>query len=225
MRMCLFRKTKANKKYINALELLKKNNLSNIRKRIKILVVDDESDDIYNILKERQYDVYYKNDMNYAVEAEPFEIIVMDIKGVAKRLQSSMEGFALACEVKHKYPLKRVCCYSGSIHAEISEQLADKKIDAFFPKDMEMDKICEKIDRLILDYVDYKKQWEIIRRQLVECNTSEEDIRIIQDAYENGFEHGNISMLSNTLIEKLKNGTTMLNICSAVINLIKVLVV
>lgn len=132
IRMRLLGETK--KKYINALELIERKKLSNIRKRIKILVVDDESDDIYNILKERQYDVYYKNDMNYAVEAEPFEIIVMDIKGVAKRLQSSMEGFSLACEVKHKYPLKRVCCYSGSIHAEISEQLADKKTDAFFQK-------------------------------------------------------------------------------------------
>ncbi len=223
--MGLFRKAKSKKKYINALELLEKNNLPNIRKRIKILVVDDESDEIYNTLKERQYDVYYKNDMNYAVEAEPFEILVMDIKGVAKRLQSSMEGFSLACEVKHKYPLKRVCCYSGSIHAEISEQLADKKIDAFFLKDMEMDKICEKIDRLILDYVDYKQQWEIIRRQLIDCNTSEEDITIIQEAYEDGFKNGNISLLSNTIIETLKNGTTMLNICSAVINLIKVLVV
>lgn len=223
--MCLFRKTKANKKYINALELIEKNNLSNIRKRIKILVVDDESEDIYNTLKERQYDVYYKNDMNYAVEAEPFEIIIMDIKGVAKRLQSSMEGFSLAGEVKQKYPLKRVCCYSGSIHAEISEQLADKKIDAFFPKDMEMDKICEKIDRLILDYVDYKKQWEIIRKQLLDCNTRDEDIEMIHEAYTEGFENGNILLLSNTLIEKLKNGATMLNICSAVINLIKVLVV
>lgn len=223
--MCLLRKTKVNPKYINALELIEKNNISNIRKRIKILVVDDESDDIYNILRERQYDVYYKNDMNYAVEAEPFEIIIMDIKGVAKRLQSSMEGFSLAGEVKQKYPLKRVCCYSGSIHAEISEQLADKKIDAFFPKDMEMDKICEKIDRLILDYVDYKKQWEIIRKQLLDCNTSDEDIEMIYEAYTQGFENGNISLLSNTIIEKLKNGTTMLNICSAVINLIKVLVV
>ena len=149
--MCLFGKMKSKKEYAKALEMLEKNNISNIRKRIKILVVDDETDDIYQVLKERQYEVYYKNDMNYAVEAEPFEIVVMDIKGVAKRLQSNMEGFALACEVKHKYPLKRVCCYSGSIHKEISEKLTDNKIDAFFSKDMEMDKICDKIDKLILE--------------------------------------------------------------------------
>ena len=213
------------KKYANALELMEKNNISNIRKRIKILVVDDEADDIYEILKERQYDAYFKNDMNYAIEAEPFEIVLMDIKGVARRLQSNMEGFALACEVKHKYPLKRVCCYSGSIHAEISEQLADKKIDAFFPKDMDVDKICEKIDKLILDYVDYKKQWGIIRTQLVEYGVNADDIKIIQEAYEDGFNTGNIVRLNNVIMETIKNGTTMLNMTSAIINIIKVLAV
>ena len=223
--MCLFRKMNSKKKFENALELMEKNNISNIRKRIKILVVDDASDDIYEILKERQYDAYYKSDMNYAIEAEPFEIVLMDIKGVAKRLQSSMEGFALACEVKHKYPLKRVCCYSGSIHKEISEQLAEKKIDAFFPKDMDMDKICEKIDKLILDYVDYKQQWEIIRKQLVEYGVNADDIKKIQEAYEDGFNTGNIAQLNNVIMETIKNGTVMLNMVSAIINIIKVLAV
>jgi DNA-binding NarL/FixJ family response regulator len=223
--MCLFGKMKAKKEYAKALEMLEKNNISNIRKRIKILVVDDETDDIYQVLKERQYEVYYKNDMNYAVEAEPFEIVVMDIKGVAKRLQSNMEGFALACEVKHKYPLKRVCCYSGSIHKEISEKLTDNKIDAFFSKDMEMDKICDKIDKLILEYADYKQQWEILRKQLVEHNMSEEDIKKIQGAYEDGFKKGDILQLNNVIMETIKNGTMMLNITSSIITLIKVLVV
>lgn len=223
--MCLFYKGKETNRHINALELIEKNNLSNLRKRIKILLIDDESDDIYDVLKERQYNVYYKNDMNYAIEAEPFEIVIMDIKGVAKRLQSSMEGFSLACEVKQKYPLKRVCCYSGSVYAEISEQLADKKIDAFLFKDMDMDKMCEKIDTLILEYADYKKQWEIIRKQLLDCNTNERDIKIIQKSYMESFQNGNVMNLNNTIIDVLKNGTIILNICSAVINLMKVLVV
>ena len=223
--MCKFRKFMRKNKNTTMLELFEQKNLANIRKRIKILIVDDESDEIYNILKERQYDVYYKNDMSYAIEAEPFEIVVMDIRGVASRLQSNMEGFSLACEVKHKYPLKRVCCYSGSVHPEIATQLADKKIDAFFMKDMEMDKICEKLDQLILDYVDSDKQWEIIKKHLIDWDTNDEEIRVIKRAYDEGFRSGNISLLSNTIIDTLKNGTTMLNICSAIINLIKVLVV
>lgn len=94
-----------------------------------------------------------------------------------------------------------------------------------FPKDMEMDKVCEKIDSLILGYVDYKQQWEIIRKQLIDCSTSEEDIKVIQEAYEDGFKNGNISRLNNAIIETLKNGTAILDICSAAINMIKVLVI
>lgn len=117
--------------YSSALEMIEGSNISSLRKKTKILLVDDESDDIYQVLKERQYDVYYKNDMTYAIEAEPFEIVIMDIRGVAQRLQSSMEGFTLACDVKKKYPLKKVCCYSGTTNAEITNQLTDKKIDSF----------------------------------------------------------------------------------------------
>lgn len=73
--------------YSSALEMIEGSNISSLRKKTKILLVDDESDDIYQVLKERQYDVYYKNDMTYAIEAEPFEIVIMDIRGVAQRLQ------------------------------------------------------------------------------------------------------------------------------------------
>ena len=226
--MCIYKsrkKEKSSLKYASALKLIENNNISTLKKNIKILVVDDESDDIYQVLKERQYDVYYKSDMTYSVEAEPFEIIIMDIRGVAKRLHSSMEGFSLACEVKNRYPLKRVCCYSGSIHPEISEKLADNKIDAFFLKDLDMDKMCNKIDKLIIEYVDYHKQWEILRNQLVKSGINEHDINIIKEAYEDGFSNGNIKNLNNVVADTLKNGSTLLNITSSIISLMKVLAV
>lgn len=40
--MCLFHKGKEMNRHINALELIEKNNLSNLRKKIKILLIDDE---------------------------------------------------------------------------------------------------------------------------------------------------------------------------------------
>lgn len=214
---------KKDKKLHAALELMENKNITSLRKKIKILVVDDESDDIYKILGERKYNVYYKSDMNYSIEAEPFEIVIMDIKGVAKRIQSSMEGFALACEIKNKYPLKRVCCYSGSTaNSAIAEKLADKKIDAFLVKDMEMDKLCEKIDVLIQDYADYKKQWEILREQLKAFGVEDKDIDSIRNAYYKGFEKGDLGSLNTTIVDILKNGTKVLEITSAIISLMKV---
>lgn len=211
--------------YSSTIELLEKHNITTLRKRTKILLVDDDSDEIYQVLKERQYDIYFKSDMTYAIETEPFEIVIMDIRGVARRLQSSMEGFALACEVKMKYPLKRVCCYSGSIYPEISEQLAEKRIDAFWVKDTEIDKICEKIDKMIIDYADYNKQWEILQHEMIKNQVGESDIQQIREAYFNGFKKGNIIDLNTVIMETLKNSATMLNITGSVLNLIKILAV
>lgn len=211
--------------YGSVFELLENNNIAALRKRIKILIVDDEYDSIYQVLKERQYDVFYKSDINYSIEAEPFDIIIIDIKGVAKRLRSNMEGFSLACEIKGKYPLKRVCCYSGSLYPEISEQLANQKIDAFFVKDIDLDKICDKIDNMIMDYTDIKKQWEILRSEMVRNRIDESDINKIKKKYFDGFSRGNFRELNDIVMDTLKNGSVMLNTISSIITLIKVLAV
>ena len=211
--------------YSSALEMIEGTNISSLRKKTKILLVDDESDDIYQVLKERQYDVYYKNDMTYAIEAEPFEIVIMDIRGVAQRLQSSMEGFTLACDVKKKYPLKKVCCYSGTTNTEITNQLTDKKIDSFFVKDVDIDKICQKIDQLILDYADYNKQWDVLYKEFLSNRISEKDIEKIKQAYYDGFEQGNLIPLNEVIIGTIKNSTVMLNMTSSILTLIKVLAV
>jgi hypothetical protein len=149
----------------------------------------------------------------------------MDIRGVARRRKSNMEGFAIACEIKSKYPLKRVCCYSGSVHQEISEQLADRKIDAFWVKDIDIDKMCEKIDNLIMKYADVEKQWEVLREEMVKNKISEEDIRRIREAYFEGFKKGNFAELNIVTMETIKNASTMLNIVNSILTLIKVLAV
>ena len=219
------KKQQDKKVYSAAVELLERNNIASLRKKTKILIVDDEDDEIYEVLKERQYDAYYKSDMTYPIEAEPFDIIMMDIRGVAKRLRSNMEGFALACEIKNKYPLKRVCCYSGSVHHEISEQLAERKIDAFFVKDMDIDKVCDKIDRLIVEYVDIEKQWDVLREEMGKNRVSDEDIQKIKSAYFASFKNGDFIHLNEIVMGTLKNSSTMLNITSSILTLIKVLAV
>lgn len=226
--MCIVRffKNRNDKKlYHSTMELIEQRNITNLRKKIRIVIIDDADDDIFRALESRQYEVFYKADMTYAIEAEPFDIVIMDVRGVAKRIQSSMEGFSLACEIKKKYPLKKVCCYSGSPYKEISEQLADKKIDAFFVKDIDLDKMCDKIDHLIYEYVNYESQWEVLRAEMHQNSIDEETIHKIHDVYSQSFEKCSFTELNVCIMENVKNTTTMLNITSAILNLIKILAV
>ncbi len=211
--------------YIIALEKIDKANISSLRRKTRILIVDDEDDELYKVLAERQYSIYYKSDMTYALEAEPFDIVLLDIKGVAKRRKSNSEGFALACEIKEVYPLKKVCCYSATIDPKITEQLSEKKIDLFFQKDGEIDKMCEKLDKLIEEYCDYKLQWEVLRQELIKCKVSDEKIEKIKKAYFKGFEDENAIEIRNTVFEIMKNGSAVLGLANSFLSLLKVVMV
>lgn len=210
--------------YKAKMNLIDKSNITNLRERVNILIVDDEDDNVVQALLVRKYNVFYKADMSYAIEAEPFDIIFLDIKGVAKRLQSNMEGFQLAKEIKLKYPLKQVYCYSGTIQPAISEELAQKRIDGFIKKDTEVDKWGEKLDQIIRDYVDADKQWEIIRKELLKNSASENEIKIIRDVFYDSIKKGAFPELYSTVMGIVKNTTAVLGLLNGILGLMKILV-
>lgn len=90
---------------------------------------------------------------------------------------------------------------------------------------MDLDKICDKIDNMILDYVNIEKQWEVLRDEMVKNRVSESDIQKIRKIYFNSFSSGNFIELNDIIMSALKNSTVMLNITSSIITLIKVLAV
>lgn len=206
----------------NAIELLKENNIEFLKSKIKILVVDDEDDDIFNALSSRKYDVYYKKDMSYAIEAEPFDIILMDIRGVGSNRQSKSEGLSLACEVKSRYPLKKVGCCSGSVLSAITDKLNDKKIDFFFRKDMNKDNMCNKIDELIKEYIDINEQWDVLSKELRKNGINTETIAVLKEQYMKGFKSGDFSELMETAFIVLKNVKSIIELVTAVTGLIGV---
>ncbi|MBR5248262.1 MAG: hypothetical protein IKV27_04870, partial [Lachnospiraceae bacterium] len=103
--------------------------------------------------------------------------------------------------------------------------LAERRIDAFFVKDMDIDKVCDKIDRLIMEYVDIEKQWDVLREEMGKNRVSDEDIQKIRSAYLASFTNGDFIHLNEIVMGTLKNSTTMLNITSSILTLIKVLAV
>ena len=92
-------------------------------------------------------------------------------------------------------------------------------------QDIDIDKMCEKIDNLIMEYADVEKQWEVLREEMVKNKISEEDIRRIREAYFEGFKKGNFAELNIVTMETIKNASTMLNIVNSILTLIKVLAV
>lgn len=216
---------KKRKNYETAIKLIEDRSIKNLKSKVKILIVDDEYNDTCETLRERGYTVFYKNDMMYPIEAEPFDIILMDIKGIATRRKSNMEGFSLAIEIKDDYPLKKVCCYTGSAYKEITEKLAEKNIDAFWFKDIDIDNLCEKLDHLIQEYTDIDARWEIIRKLLVKNGICEKDIQEIYKGYMDSFNNNNFIGINGILFGVLKDVKLVMEITNSIISIINILAV
>lgn len=193
------------KRYESSLNLIYDNNIHNLRQKVRILIVDDEHFDIIDLLRERKYDIYYIKDITYAIEAEPFDIVIIDILGIGKAIGSGMEGFAVAKEIKKRFPAKQVWCYSGSvIKQEISAQL--QEIDGYIPKDTELDKWVEKLDSIISRYCSKEYQEDVLREQLKKCGVDHKDIEKIICEYRAGREGKNFNNFTNILPEYIKSG-------------------
>lgn len=202
---------KNDSKYQSAINLIYDRNIHTLRSKVKILIVDDEEFVLIDILKERKYDIYWKKDITYAVEAEPFDIVVIDIIGIAKSLGSGMGGFTIAKEIKTRYPSKQVWCYSGSvIKPEISEKL--KEIDGYISKDTDLDKWAEKLDGIINRYCSKEYQEEILMGQLRKLQISEGEISQILEEYKKGVESKNFNGITDMLSTLISSGKNVIEI-------------
>jgi hypothetical protein len=210
------------KKYDTTIKLIDSNNIIALRSRVKVLIVDDDKNlGIVDNLIQRKYDIYYKSDMCYPIEAEPFDIVILDIRGIANNLGSSMEGFALAKDIKKRYPNKQVICFSSTLKAEIAEEI--HKLDGFIKKDYTIEKWVDRLDQSIKDYLDINKQWVILEKQLTDNCISKSDINIIKDEYYNSFKIKSFDKLDTVLMGTIKNTKLMIEVFQSIMSLLKLL--
>lgn len=206
----------------NVMNFVKEKSIDKLRERVRILLVDDEEYEIIDVLKTRGYDIYYKSDINYLIETEPFDIILLDIKGIAKKFGSPKQGFGFAINVKEKYPQKIVISFSGTSDVRINEEL--HKIDGFIMKDTDVDTWCSRLDQYIKNYCDPKNQWNAISNKLKKDGVSEDILNELEDEFINSFENNSFDKFSNKFMEKVKNAKELIEILGVLISLFKTVI-
>lgn len=217
--MGLFNRIKSNKinKEVND---IRNKDIVELRKKIRILIVDDEKYDIYDILKNRGYNIYYKQDINSVIEVEPFDITIFDIKGVAKEFASTYEGFGFAKEVKSIYPNKKVICYSGTSDKRIMQEI--NKIDGFIDKDTDIDVWASRLDSYIKTYSSIDYQWSIIENQLYKKGLGKESVEELKKNYIKSIETESFVELKETFNLNIKDTKLYLEILNSIFSLIKI---
>lgn len=217
--MMLFSKSKQ-KKYENTMKIIKEKSIDQLRDKIKILLVDDERYDIIEILRNRGYKIYYKEDITYPIETEPFDLVLLDINGIADKFASTKQGFGFALEVKKIYPQKIVVSFSGVSDPKINELL--DKIDGYIAKDTDVDMWCTRLDSFIKRYCDPEYQWNAISLKLKDSGVSKEVIEELKAVYMKSLDSNSFDDIKNIFMERVNDAKLIVDVLTSVIALFKV---
>lgn len=157
---------------LNGLSLFKEETLSKLKKIIDILIIDDDEFPFLKALQKHEFSIEQRSDLSSLKDAEAYDIILCDIRGVGKFLQSTYEGANLIKQIKIKYPTKTVIAYSANDYDAAFQQYLDYA-DTIVPKgSYAIEDWCSLLDKLIQERANPIKQWELTRNELLQANVS-----------------------------------------------------
>ncbi len=158
------------------------NNISELRRHVNMLVIDDNEFGPEMYLKNNGYQIQHKQDIETIKDVEPYDIILCDIAGVGKKLGYQNEGAFIIREIHANYPNKRIIAYTSyTYNPELNQYFS--MADFVAPKDFAIDDWIYALDDQVRKSIDPVNQWKKIRNYLIEHDVSSLTIAKIEDKF------------------------------------------
>lgn len=191
-----------------------------LKKRVKILVVDDNEEHFpYKHLQDNGYTIEWWDKVTseklQRMENGGFDIIILDIKGIADESISDSEGLGIIKRIKSVNPSQIVVAFSGHSY-DLSKTEFWKIADDTLAKPVSIIKAKELIDRLIDEKITLNYYWDAISSILSNQGLANRQIKKIETQIAYMLENKN---LNSELI--LKKFLSNVQHASAIITLIQ----
>ena len=177
----LRQKWKPSTKKASLTALAKPLDLSQLRKRAKIVVIDDDSNAFpVNILQNEGYTIEQWDEVKSLdrLERGDFDIIVLDIAGVAKKLTGS-DGLGILKHLKQANPSQVVVAFSGQSF-DIGKTEFFQLADDTLAKPVDALKCKQVLDHLIQSKLSVEHLWQSIVAALKKENVADSSIRSLE---------------------------------------------
>ena len=155
------------------------------KKNFRIVIIDDEGFDD-EVLKSLGYlDIDIKEKYEKISDYENYDIIFCDINGIARDLDPTYQGAALAKLIKKTYPSKIVIIFSSKDQS-LDFYKFSNDVDDIIPKNLKNAEIAEIIDKYIEVFNDPIERWKNFRRKILEQGTTPKSVALLEDCYVRG---------------------------------------
>lgn len=189
---------------------LKKIPFSELKKRIEILIIDDEEFPYLDTLKKHEYNITQKTDISDLRDVEAYKIILCDIRGVGKFLASEFGGAYLIKQLKEKYPEKTIIAYTASNYDAKFQQYLNYAYDTISKGDYALEDWTSLLDRLLNELSDPQMMWEKARKTLTEAGVSTLDIAKYESDYVKAIENGKFESFQKLYENKSDRGSEIM---------------
>lgn len=153
------------------------------RALIPIAVIDDEAFKPEQNLRALGYDIKIIGDIKNLDEVSSYNIILCDLQGVGKYMDSRGQGAFIIDELKRNHPEKFVIAYTGGSPDDAITLKAQDVADLFIIKDADIDQWRDKLDLLIGFLCDPVEVWRRQRVALVDADVATLDILKLENAF------------------------------------------
>lgn len=189
---------------------LKRIPFSELKKRIEILIIDDEEFPYLDTLKKHEYNITQKTDISDLRDVEAYKIILCDIRGVGKFLASEFGGAYLIKQLKEKYPEKTIIAYTASNYDAKFQQFLNYANDTVSKGDFALEDWTSLLDRLLNELSDPQIMWEKARKALTEAGVSTLDIAKYESDYVKAIEKGKFESFQKLYENKSDRGSEIM---------------
>lgn len=188
---------------LNGEAILKEQSLTTLKKLTEILVIDDNDFAYLEALQKYEFNIKQKNDLTHLSDAEVFDVILCDIRGVGTFLSSPYEGANLIKELKTKYPAKTIIAYTAEPY-NASFQKFLNYADGIMPKGTSLEDWVALLEKILRDCADPVVQWDKTRNLLLRAKVDTIDVAKYESQYVKAVKEENFDSLRK-LYEKNKN--------------------
>lgn len=151
------------------------------RKNTKILVIDDQSFEIKEFIKNHGYSIDLLQDISSVEMTEPYPLILCDIRGVGLMLNPKLQGIHLINEIKKTYPSKIVIAYTAGTDSSMQDKLIQP--DGFLLKTADLAEWIELLDSKIKEVMNPVFSWNRIKHKLISLSVPPIEIAELEDAF------------------------------------------
>lgn len=203
---------------LNGDAILKEKSLPTIKKLTEILVIDDKEFVYLDALRKYEFSIQQKYDLTHLSDAAEYDIILCDIRGVGKFLESEYEGANLIKALKTKYPNKIILAYTANEY-DASFQKYLEYADGIAPKGAYgLEDWVSLLEETLNDCADPVKQWERTRKLLLKANVSTIDVAKYESQYVKAIKNGSFESFEKLYGKKKHSGDNiMIDLASSVV--------